>query len=127
MSWNEIGIAAIGLGLGYYCVALVMGGKKKSSGAQSSVGDERDSGPAQSEDDRSRAPDDGVQPWHLVLGVAPDAAPEQVKEAYRHLMGQYHPDKVASLGMELRELAELKSKEITTAYRRAVSEMGSDK
>ena len=39
-------------------------------------------------------------------------------------MGQYHPDKVAGLGVELRALAERKSKEISGAYRQAMREHG---
>ena len=31
-------------------------------------------------------------------------------------MAEYHPDKVAMLGAELRELSEAKSKAITAAY-----------
>jgi preprotein translocase subunit Sec63 len=31
-------------------------------------------------------------------------------------MAEYHPDKVATLGVELRDLAEEKSKAITAAY-----------
>jgi DnaJ-domain-containing protein 1 len=39
-------------------------------------------------------------------------------------MSQYHPDKVASLGRELRELAESKSKEISVAYQEALVARG---
>lgn len=37
-------------------------------------------------------------------------------------MSQYHPDKVASLGPELRDLCERKTKEINTAYDQAIAE-----
>jgi DnaJ like chaperone protein len=49
--------------------------------------------------------------------VAATATPEEIRAAYRSLFSQYHPDKVASLGIELRVLAESKSKEIGAAYR----------
>lgn len=39
-------------------------------------------------------------------------------------MRQYHPDKVASLGPELRDLCECKTKEINIAYDRAMAERG---
>ena len=55
--------------------------------------------------------------WNEVLGVAADATPDEIQAAYRTLMSQYHPDKVASLGEELQVLAERKSKEISAAYR----------
>ncbi len=62
--------------------------------------------------------------WTRVLELSADASPEQIREAYRRLMSQYHPDKVATLGRELRELAESKSKEISVAYQEALTERG---
>jgi len=52
-----------------------------------------------------------------VLGVGRDASPEQIKQAYRQLANQYHPDKVIHLGEEFRELAERRFKEIQEAYK----------
>jgi Protein of unknown function (DUF4236)/DnaJ domain len=51
-----------------------------------------------------------------VLQVAPGSTIEQIAAAYRKLAQMYHPDKVANLGPELRELAEQKMKEINAAY-----------
>jgi DnaJ-domain-containing protein 1 len=51
-----------------------------------------------------------------VLGVAPDATPRQIKEAYHKLAAQYHPDKVAHLGKEFQDLAEKRFKQIQQAY-----------
>jgi DnaJ domain/Protein of unknown function (DUF1232) len=53
---------------------------------------------------------------YAVLGVDPDATPEQIRQAYRSLAAQYHPDKVAHLGEEFRALAEQRFKEIQDAY-----------
>lgn len=53
---------------------------------------------------------------YAVLGVSRDAAPDEIKQAYRRLAGQYHPDKVSHLGEEFRELAEKRFKEIQEAY-----------
>ncbi len=58
--------------------------------------------------------------WSTVLEIAPDAGIDEIREAYRRLISQYHPDKVAALGRELQELAEAKSKDITTAYQDAL-------
>jgi len=62
--------------------------------------------------------------WTRVLELPADASLDEIREAYRRLMSQYHPDKVASLGRELRELADAKSKEISAAYRQALAERG---
>ena len=58
-------------------------------------------------------------PWHDVLGVPPDATHEQIVSAYRSQMSQYHPDKVATLGPEIRALAEQRAKELNAAYAEA--------
>jgi hypothetical protein len=51
-----------------------------------------------------------------VLGISPDASPDEIRRAYRHLASQYHPDKVSHLGAEFREMAETRFKEIQQAY-----------
>jgi hypothetical protein len=51
-----------------------------------------------------------------ILGVAPGATHQQIKEAYRKLAAQYHPDKVVHLGKEFQDLAEKRFKQIQQAY-----------
>jgi len=51
-----------------------------------------------------------------VLGVRQNATPEEIHAAYRLAAQQYHPDKVAHLGEEFRELAQQKFVEIRKAY-----------
>ncbi len=51
-----------------------------------------------------------------ILGVAPGVGFDEVKKAYRALILQYHPDKVAHLGKEFRELAEKKTLDLNAAY-----------
>ena len=51
-----------------------------------------------------------------VLGVERGASQEEISSAYRRLVQQYHPDRVADLGPELREVAEQRMKEINGAY-----------
>lgn len=55
--------------------------------------------------------------YFRILEIQPGATISEVKAAYKRQMQQYHPDKVASLGKELRDLAEAKSKEINEAFR----------
>ncbi|HBT97625.1 MAG TPA: molecular chaperone DnaJ [Desulfobulbaceae bacterium] len=51
-----------------------------------------------------------------VLGLAQGATEEEIKQAYRALSMQYHPDKVQHLGAEFQRVAEEKMKEINAAY-----------
>jgi len=53
---------------------------------------------------------------YAVLGLEPGADMETIKKAYRQLSMKYHPDKVAHLGDEFKNVAEDKMKEINSAY-----------
>jgi DnaJ-domain-containing protein 1 len=62
--------------------------------------------------------------WHEILQVAPSASPAEIRDAYKHLISKYHPDKVDSLGQELKDLAEHKAQEITAAYQEGMRTHG---
>lgn len=64
----------------------------------------------------ARAMPDEVKAALNVLGLTEFATFEEAKLAYRNTVKQYHPDKVAHLGPELRVVAERKTKEIVAAY-----------
>lgn len=53
---------------------------------------------------------------HAVLGVAPDASRAEIKQAYRRLMKEHHPDRVAGLSPSEQAEAEEQSKRINRAY-----------
>ncbi|MDH7454028.1 DnaJ domain-containing protein [Luteimonas composti] len=55
---------------------------------------------------------------YRALGLDQDASDEEIDQAYRRLMSQYHPDKLAGAAPELREQAERRSREINAAYDR---------
>ncbi|SRR5258706_9637049 len=113
MSTNDWVVIVAGLALGFGLVWLLMGGKKAVRIDDPSEGVESSSSSSSS-----------TPSWSVVLGVAPSATEAEIRAAYRRLMSQYHPDKVAALGSELRELAERKSKEIGTAYATALRARG---
>lgn len=52
---------------------------------------------------------------YKVLGVSPDATDDEVRKAYRTLALKHHPDRVATLGEDVRKAAEKKFQEINAA------------
>lgn len=61
-------------------------------------------------------PQSQVNLWHQVLGVHPGASVAEITKAYRTQVSQYHPDKVAHMGSEIRRVAEEKTKQLNAAY-----------
>lgn len=55
---------------------------------------------------------------YAALGVEPDAAPADIKRAYRRLISKNHPDKLAARGLpeSMRAVAEERSRELNAAY-----------
>jgi DnaJ-domain-containing protein 1 len=54
--------------------------------------------------------------WYQTLDVRESASREEIDRAYRQQISQYHPDKVATLGEDIRHVAEARTKEINAAY-----------
>lgn len=52
---------------------------------------------------------------YRVLGLHPDASDEDVRQAYKRMARENHPDRVASLGEDIRRAAEKKFQEIADA------------
>ncbi len=63
-------------------------------------------------------PRDRLADAYAALGVSPDAGPAEIKRAYRKLISQNHPDKLAARGLpeSMRAVAEERSREINAAY-----------
>ena len=55
---------------------------------------------------------------YAALGIAADSTPAEIKRAYRRLISQNHPDKLAARGLpeSMRAVAEERSREINAAY-----------
>lgn len=55
---------------------------------------------------------------YRALGLTPSATDAEIKRAYRKLISQNHPDKLAGKGLpeSMREMAEERTREINTAY-----------
>ncbi len=58
---------------------------------------------------------------HEVLGIDENATRDEIQAAFRAAAKQYHPDRVASLGKEFQDLANLKFIEIKEAYARMMA------
>ncbi|WP_224247449.1 J domain-containing protein [Hyalangium gracile] len=61
-------------------------------------------------------------PW-TVLGIAPGTSKDEARRAFRALVAQYHPDKVAHLAPEFQELAERKTRELLQAWEQLEKEL----
>jgi DnaJ like chaperone protein len=61
---------------------------------------------------------DRLKDAYTALGVTPDSTGPEIKRAYRKLISENHPDKLASRGLpeSMRQVAEERSREINSAY-----------
>ncbi len=121
MSGIEITVVLFGLFLGYWLVSKFITDRPKNPPSSEPKQPEQEP-----EKKTSTQNEPSLEAWHETLNVSQQATVEEIRRAYKVLMSQYHPDKVASLGDELKALAERKSKEITSAYRNAMQLRGVD-
>ena len=65
-----------------------------------------------------KPPADRLADAYTALGVTPDSTAAEIKRAYRKLISENHPDKLASRGLpeSMRAVAEERSREINKAY-----------
>jgi DnaJ-domain-containing protein 1 len=117
MGWLEFAVV-VGCGLvGFVIVNAFIDNRRAKT--QQRDGDENGNGKADREGarkDQSDRKDDPPRTWWEVLNVDRNATAEQIKEAFRKEISKYHPDRVEGLGIELRELADRKAKEVNGAY-----------
>ncbi len=116
MSWNEILVVLVGLAGGYMIVIRVMENERGRSGSQKRWGRSSSGSAGNTQPDDSNIPAN----WFRILEVPETATREQIVSAYQKMIRQYHPDRVAQMGPEIREVAERKSKAINAAYDYAI-------
>jgi len=112
MSTDEVITVIICLSLGYWIVSKVIGNRPTD---QQKEQQNQHSESSQDEPNASNSTS-GSSDWYEVLNVAPTASSDEIRNAYKTLIKQYHPDKVSHLGTEFHSIAEQKSKELTNAY-----------
>jgi len=61
--------------------------------------------------------------WFDILGVSPSSSLEQVKQAYRLLVKQNHPDRVHGMSPQFLELAASETRKLNEAYEAAVASL----
>ena len=53
-----------------------------------------------------------------VLGVSSSSSDQEIKKAYRKMANKYHPDKIAHLGDDFKDIAQEKFKSVSEAYQK---------
>ncbi len=115
MSGTEIAVVIGGLVLGYWIMAVFLPSLWDGD-TPADDGPERADDRADRNSDRAGEAPEEVVRWFEVLEIPESSSREEITAAYKRLIRQYHPDLVAQMGRELRELAEIKSKEINVAH-----------
>ena len=105
MSANEMLVVVGGLFFGYLIVTVLMNPKNQAS--EKSQQHEGSNSSQQSTNQKFSAKDEHVpSSWFYILEVSETASMSEISTQYKRKIREYHPDKVAALGKELRELAE---------------------
>jgi DnaJ like chaperone protein len=75
---------------------------------------------------RSRYQADTLEKYYSVLGASPDDSDEKIKQHYRKLVSEYHPDKISSKGLPepFIQFANEKFREVQDAYEKIKARRG---
>lgn len=115
MTATEIVVIVVCLALGYWIVAVFLPSLFETDAV---LADDAESTPGCSGEAHVQpdTPLSDSAAWFEVLGIPESSLREDIVAAYKRKIRQYHPDLVARMGHELRELAEHKSRQINAAY-----------
>ena len=110
--WDFLIVAVCAI-VGYVAVAVIIARRGRKQEQQ------QEAGPKGS-------PQESTEPetWFEILKVSQFASKDEIKAAFRIEIAKYHPDRVAHLGIELRVLADERSKKINWAYVEALRARG---
>lgn len=124
---TDIIVFVVCLFVGYFLVSWIIGklnGGAKPGSESPRANPSPGAGNWQGRPRPAPSPGNERKPWYEVLQVPTYASLDDVKQAYRRRIAEYHPDKTSGLGDDLRALAEQKSKEINVAYETALKAFG---
>src|SRR3546814_13588011 len=114
MTVSEFRASVSGLSIVYWLVAVFIPKARRPRKEDAEAAAERDEAPGW-----GRPPEQPAA-WHETLGVDGDASHEEIVAAYRRLIAQYHPARVATMAPQFRELAEKRTASINAAYADAI-------
>jgi hypothetical protein len=95
--------------------------RKRSLGGRGGASESRREGSSAREEPGATARGEESDPY-LLLGVDRGDGEDDIKRAYREMLGKYHPDRVQHLGEEFREMAAQRTKTINLAWQRVREE-----
>jgi len=65
---------------------------------------------------------DDLESAYSVLGISSNSEDLEIKKAYRKMANKFHPDKIAHLGEDFKDIAQEKFKSVTEAYHKIKKE-----
>jgi DnaJ like chaperone protein len=96
--------------IGYYLISRLTGFFRRYNHKNNAPGINN------AEDWKSEEHQSPEERYMNIFGLKGNSSEDEIKKKYRELISQYHPDKVQHLGLEFRQMAEYKTKEIQKAY-----------
>jgi len=121
MGWLEFTVIIVCGLFGFIVMNAVIDSRRARHNDENKNDNAKKRGDQRRRTERKESP---LRSWWETLKVDQNASPEQIKSAFRKEISNYHPDRVEGLGIELRELAELKAKEVNRAYTLAKQQRG---